>query len=85
MTIAYICGENSIWDIDDREILEGAMEQNDRDLVRWIHESSEHRGKFQTEYIFLTFDEFMEYQRRGEDVLRYFKDDIRSQLRKLQK
>lgn len=83
MTIAYLCGENSIWKINNIALLEAALEAEGKELVRHIQESPFQKGAYTVKYIIITKEEFFKLQLKGEDVLLYFKEDIASQIKRL--
>ena len=86
MTIVYLCGENSIWKIKDLELLKESIgRDDDLRLVRLIQENSLIRGKYEVKYIFINEEEFYARQKQGEDVLMYYPEDIKSQIRRLEK
>ena len=85
MTIAYLIGENSIWKIKDKNLLTRALENPDGMLVRVINSIPHKRGRFTVEYLIITEEEFFKRQLEGQDILYYYKEDIASQLKRLEK
>lgn len=85
MAIAYLCGEDSIWTLNNLELLEKSLEESDKNLVRHVFPHSTLKGKNSVEYLLLTDEEFKNMQLKGEDVLMYFREDIISQIRRLKK
>ena len=85
MTIIYLIGENSIWQIKDIELLKQSLEDDQKFLTRIIREDESARGYYIVEYPILTLEEFYSLQRSGADILLYYKEDVMAQIIKLEK